>query len=252
MLLLHANLSKKLGRFDDAVAGYEKLLSLEQPPPAAFLGMGEVLYSAGLYRRSIPYLEKAIQVEPDSKKGRRILELAIREISVDKDGLITAEELVDRLWNPLQGNLMCMCPFHARLLGRVRLREVTFATDSQTLSPRAKAQLEDVARALRTESLKHGHFLIEGHAHVIGDGSYNKALSLARAEAVKRYPVDVHRANPALLSVAGMGSARPWTTNQTSSGRRANRRIEIVSIPRSGDETAGNDSVPERPVRRRF
>lgn len=231
-LLRHANLSKKLGQFDDAVAGYQKLLRLKECPPAAYLGVGEVLSSAGLFRRSVPYLEKAIHAEPDSKRGRLILELAVRQISSDREGFITSEELVDRLWNPLGGNLMCMCPFHAKLLGRVRLREVTFALDSVVLGSRAKAQLAELARALRTESLKYGHCLIEGHADATGTVDYNLALSLARAEAVKRYLVDALGTDPALLSVAGMGPARPWTTNRTSRGRRANRRIEIVSIDR--------------------
>ena len=38
------------------------------------------------------------------------------------------------------------------------------------------------------------------------------------------------------LGVAGMGESRPWTTNDTSWGRRSNRRTEILSIERPEDE----------------
>jgi outer membrane protein OmpA-like peptidoglycan-associated protein len=228
----------RLGKFDQAVSAYESVLAIKKDQPDALLGLGETLYAAGLYQRALPYFEEILTREPGLMKAQKYLASASREVKKDRDGIIPADELIDRLWKPLEGELMCMCPYHVRLRARVRLREVTFPSESVRLDSSAKRQLHELAKALKTETLRHGHFLIEGHADPTGPEKYNRWLSLARAAAVRNYLVDGEGVEPSILSVAGLGYSRPWTGYDTTSGLRANRRIEIISIDRPSDSAA--------------
>ena len=219
-----------LGRFDEAVAGYEKVLARKPEDPAALMGLGEALYSAGLYELSVPHLEELLKVEPSSRKAKALLASCTKQIALDSGGIIPAGEIVERLRTPLEGGLMCMCPMHAKLMARIRFRAITFSTDRTELDATALAQLAEFAGALKTEAFRGGRFLIEGYADPLGAREYNIELSAKRAEAVKRRLVEVLQVDPTLISVAGVGASRPWTTNETPAGRRANRRIEVLSL----------------------
>lgn len=243
-LLGLAELNKRQGNFEEATAAYEKALALQKDSPEALLGMGEVLYSAGLYERGIQYLERALNAEPDSKKSKTLLQSCAKQIALDTDGIITASEIADRLWSPLEGSLMCMCPSHAKLIARIRFRSITFDTDGTSVNSTARRQLAELAQALKTDALKGGRYLIEGHADTVGSAEYNKGLSARRAEAVRRYLVDVLKVNPDVLATDGVGSSRSWTSNETSEGRRANRRIEIISLGIPEKKMSGVPSEP--------
>jgi outer membrane protein OmpA-like peptidoglycan-associated protein len=236
-----ADLSKKLGRFDEAVSGYKTILARRKDSPDALMGLGETLFAAGLYRRCIPYFQEVLAAQPDHREATKYIQSASRELEQEREGTIPADEIVERLWAHLGVRLMCMCPYDVQLKSRVRLKEITFATDSTRLNRRARAQIAELARAFKTESLKDGHFLIEGHADPTGSDEYNQALAFKRAQAVKRCLVRAHNIDPALLSVAGIGESRPWTTNDTSVGRKANRRIEVISI-----EKPSNRKISEK------
>ncbi|MGO9121106.1 MAG: OmpA family protein [Desulfomonilaceae bacterium] len=225
-----AELNQRQGNFEEATAAYEKVIALDPNNSDALIGMGEVLYSAGLYERGVPYLEGALKIDPENKKAKKLFESCTKQIALDSGGIIPATEIADRLWSPLEGNLMCMCPSHAKLVARVRFKSITFNTGSVKLNRLAREQLSELAQALNTEALKGGRYLIEGYADPTGAAEYNKTLSGLRAEAVKSYLVDVSKVNPDLLTTSGVGSSRSWTTNDTSVGRRANRRIEIISL----------------------
>ncbi len=225
-----ADLNRRLGKFDEAVKGYEKIFSLKRDRPEALLGIAETFSAAGLYQRSVPYLEKYLQKEPESKKANHLLTETQHQIDLDKDRIISHKEVVDRLRGSEESRLMCMCPYHVRLVARVRLRAVTFSTDSHRINSRARQQLAELAQALQASPLKDGHYLIEGHADNIGTSDFNQRLSLVRGEAVKRYLTDTLGVSPWLLSVAGMGESRPWASNLTRQGRQGNRRIEVLRL----------------------
>lgn len=241
-LLGIAESNKRLGRFDETLAAYEKILALKDDTPEALAGMGEVLYAAGLYQRSMPLLEKTRSLKPGNRKAKALLSACMEQNALDRDGIITSDEIVDRLWASVKGELMCMCPVPAKLIARIRFRSITFGKGSIRLDAQAKVQLGELATALKSDGLKHGRFLIEGHADPSGAPAYNVALSLRRAELVRWYLAEILGVNPALVSVSGVGASRSWTANDTPSGRRANRRIEIVSLGNVDRETVPNEA----------
>lgn len=67
---------------------------------------------------------------------------------------------------------------------------------------------------------------ITGHTDASGDETWNKRLSLARAQAVANHLAD-GGIDPRRLSVNGLGSSQPIADNSTPQGRGRNRRIEF-------------------------
>jgi outer membrane protein OmpA-like peptidoglycan-associated protein len=67
---------------------------------------------------------------------------------------------------------------------------------------------------------------IAGHSDASGDESWNRQLSLARAQAVADHLVRSGIA-PERLLVNGLGSAEPVADNTTAHGRSLNRRIDF-------------------------
>lgn len=99
-----------------------------------------------------------------------------------------------------------------------------FQIRSSELAAAATPMLDRLARAL---SDCQGAVRIEGHTDSRGREANNRALSLARAGAV-RAALQARGVATDRLSAVGMGSSRAKFDNETVEGRRANRRIEFV------------------------
>jgi outer membrane protein OmpA-like peptidoglycan-associated protein len=71
------------------------------------------------------------------------------------------------------------------------------------------------------------YVLIEGHTDDIGSESYNRLLSLKRAESVASH-LRTQQIPGSRLIVKGYGEEQPIATNESQSGRQANRRVDIA------------------------
>ncbi len=113
--------------------------------------------------------------------------------------------------------------------------ESLFGFDSSTVGANGRAALD----ALATE-LDGGTYVtirVEGFTDRIGTADYNQALSVRRAEAVKRYLVESGRVDPMKISTVGMGEGTPITKAGDCKGDtqstaliaclQADRRVEI-------------------------
>lgn len=102
---------------------------------------------------------------------------------------------------------------------------VYFATNSDRIAPKYYAGLNKLGEALaRLPSTVE----IAGHTDNIGSDQLNQTLSERRAQSVKRY-LEQHFALPDERLVAkGYGEDQPRASNETESGRRQNRRIEVA------------------------
>lgn len=69
--------------------------------------------------------------------------------------------------------------------------------------------------------------VIEGYTDSVGSEIYNISLSQQRAEAVKTYLVK-KGISTNRMSTSGKGETMPVASNESSDGRRQNRRVEIV------------------------
>lgn len=102
-----------------------------------------------------------------------------------------------------------------------------FKTNSAELNDDAFGKLDLVVAYMKKYPAK--RIIIEGHTDNTGSESYNKKLSLNRAEAVKNYLVSQGIAADR-IEVVGYGEAKPIADNATPEGRQLNRSVEIKLI----------------------
>lgn len=100
-----------------------------------------------------------------------------------------------------------------------------FASGKAKLPPDAARAINDLATTLKDHP--DSKVVIEGHTDSVGGHKYNQALAMKRAEAVRaallRYKID-----PGRILVGAQGEASPVASNDTSAGRRENRRVDIT------------------------
>ncbi|MCD4814177.1 OmpA family protein [bacterium] len=70
--------------------------------------------------------------------------------------------------------------------------------------------------------------VLEGHTDSTGSKKMNMKLSLVRAESARRFLVDQQGVPDYQLGIKGWGPTKPIATNRTKSGRKKNRRVEII------------------------
>jgi len=113
---------------------------------------------------------------------------------------------------------------------RVPLR-LGFRPGEAILGTAARAQLQEVAHALRNGSLAGSRILIEGHAdNTEGQTRPARAeISRRRATVVKEFLARHCGIRAGRLSIAGFADRQPLRSNDTAEGRAANRRVELVN-----------------------
>ncbi len=105
-----------------------------------------------------------------------------------------------------------------------RLRDIFFEYDKATLSPVARESLAGTARWLSDNtSIK---LRLEGHADERGTSEYNIALGDSRAEAGKRYLVNLG-VDSGRLSTLSYGEEMPANPGQTEAAFAKNRRVHF-------------------------
>jgi OOP family OmpA-OmpF porin len=106
--------------------------------------------------------------------------------------------------------------------------EVMFRYGSAELTPQARGQLDELARALGLEEMRPYRFLIAGHTDAVGGEASNDELSRRRAEAVAGYLAREHGIAPGRLAAEGRGEREPADPADPTSGR--NRRVEVRTL----------------------
>jgi len=110
-----------------------------------------------------------------------------------------------------------------------------FGFDQVALSRQAKADLDDLVKALQDADMIHG-ITITGHADRIGPSPYNERLALKRSEAVKRYLVSGGIPADRVQTLSD-GSAQPLVTCPDTRDSSTlvlclapNRRVDIEAL----------------------
>lgn len=109
---------------------------------------------------------------------------------------------------------------------------VTFDFDSASLRPDFFEVLNSVALVL--EEYDKTVLVIDGHTDSTGSRSYNMDLSQRRAESVGSY-LQAQGVDPVRMATYGYGPDHPVASNDTESGRAANRRVELTLMPLTED-----------------
>jgi outer membrane protein OmpA-like peptidoglycan-associated protein len=110
---------------------------------------------------------------------------------------------------------------------------VNFTSSSATLSPQARAGLNEIAEEARS---REGYLIeVKGYASSEGNVDQNRQLSRRRAEAVVAYLVGTHMIPPRrIVAPVGLGSANQIADDSSREGREQNRRVEVKILVNRG------------------
>jgi outer membrane protein OmpA-like peptidoglycan-associated protein len=100
-----------------------------------------------------------------------------------------------------------------------------FDTDSSSLRPESKKNLDNLASSLK--DFGDSKLLLVGHTDSQGSAEYNLELSRRRADAVASY-LESHGVSASRVQTEGRGEAEPVASNDTDQGRQENRRVEAA------------------------
>ncbi len=108
---------------------------------------------------------------------------------------------------------------------------ITFATNSSDLSPEFFDVLNSVSKVLA----EYDQTVVEvaGHTDSSGSETYNLTLSERRAGSVAQFLQTQGVIDERLLTI-GLGESMPVADNSLSTGKQANRRVEITMVPLTG------------------
>jgi outer membrane protein OmpA-like peptidoglycan-associated protein len=102
--------------------------------------------------------------------------------------------------------------------------EVLFDFNSAALRSASRTSLREMADVF--DKYPNTVISVQGHTDSVGTESYNRRLSIRRADSVADYLQNLG-VNNNRLETLGFGENRPKTSNATASGRQQNRRVEI-------------------------
>jgi outer membrane protein OmpA-like peptidoglycan-associated protein len=102
---------------------------------------------------------------------------------------------------------------------------ILFDVNKADLQPAAQNNLTELAQILK--KYDDTNILIEGHTDSTGTEDHNLELSKRRAQSVVNYLVG-QSVTGGRMQTQGWGEAQPVASNDTDSGRRANRRVELA------------------------
>src|ERR1044071_428019 len=112
---------------------------------------------------------------------------------------------------------------------------VTFRTGSSTLSPQAKAEIDNTAAWVKTQNTNGWVIAVIGHADTTGNTARHRDLSDRRAQAVIYYIVTKYRLPmQRFVQPFGYGELEAVADNKTRAGRAKNRRVEIRLMANKG------------------
>jgi outer membrane protein OmpA-like peptidoglycan-associated protein len=104
---------------------------------------------------------------------------------------------------------------------------VYFQTGSKRPTKESRGWINEVADLMKRHPKKLKKILIEGHTDSIGGRKQNLRLSIRRAERVKEKLLR-QGIEPERVEIQGQGEEQPVASNKTATGRRLNRRAEIM------------------------
>lgn len=102
-----------------------------------------------------------------------------------------------------------------------------FDVDSYQLKSATRTNLNELSRVLK--KYDDTEVLIQGHTDSSGSDEHNLVLSNNRSKSVYGHLIAQGVGSSRLITM-GLGESEPIASNQTSSGRKQNRRVEIAIV----------------------
>lgn len=130
----------------------------------------------------------------------------------------------------------------------VTSENVLFGLNRHTLTPEAKAKLDEAVKQL--EGTRNYVLEIQGFTDATGSAALNLELSRKRADAVVRYLTTEHNIPLRKINVLGIGEDDKTADNKTREGRKMARRVEIkvfaLDLGGSQNATSGQSGTNQQ------
>lgn len=104
--------------------------------------------------------------------------------------------------------------------------KINFALDSDVVDSRYMGEIAKAAACVK--DYPGNVVFVDGHTDSQGSSEYNQTLSERRASAVVKALVDNFDIPAYRLTARGFGEDSPVATNETSEGRKQNRRVDVA------------------------
>ena len=161
----------------------------------------------------------------ENTKGTLTEEALKAQSRIDRMGDINAKfERVQQIFDQEQAQV-----FRQKDDVIIRMIGVNFDVGKSQIKQENYALLTKLQKAMKQFS--NASIAIEGHTDSQGSDDLNLKLSQERADAVLSYLTANTSIDSARFSTIGFGESRPVANNETSAGRKLNRRIDIVIKP---------------------
>jgi chemotaxis protein MotB len=169
------------------------------------------------------------------QSGRRSDTEKIEELSAQLDELSQAKKLLEeRLGQEIQDQEVSLKLIEKGLVITF-VADILFDSGKASIKSESYPTLDKVAAVLE-ENVPNLNIGIEGHTDNqpirYSGWKSNWELSTARALSVLHYLVDKKGIAPERVSAVGYGEHHPVAGNETVEGRRQNRRVEVVILPK--------------------
>lgn len=135
--------------------------------------------------------------------------------------------------------------------------DVTFASGSADVTPKAKEAITRFAQILNSQAASGYELMVAGHT----DNQQVRNPETIKHGHLDNWYLSAHRAitvaaelrhdnvNGQRLAVVGYADQRPIASNTTSSGQAQNRRVEVLILPTTVRSTVVSNSAPAAKVR---
>jgi outer membrane protein OmpA-like peptidoglycan-associated protein len=110
----------------------------------------------------------------------------------------------------------------------ISLSNISFQANSTRLEESEQNKIREIAEILK--AVPGRKILVAGHTALAGNEEAQLQTSIARAQAVADYLVQLGARRRSDITVRGYGAARPVADNQTAAGQALNRRVEITIL----------------------
>lgn len=119
---------------------------------------------------------------------------------------------------------------------------LTFETGKAIITKNSYPFLDEIASVFANPTAKDWRLEIKGHTDNVGGAEYNQKLSEDRAQSVKKYLIS-KGIEQNRITAKGYGYSKPIESNNTTEGRRRNRRVEFSILKPSGEILTGQPST---------
>ncbi|MFA4993279.1 MAG: OmpA family protein [Candidatus Omnitrophota bacterium] len=168
------------------------------------------------------------------QSGRRSDAQKIEELNAQLDELSRSKSMLEQKLGQEINDKQIKLQMMEKGLVITVVGDLLFDSGKSNIRPEAYNLLNKVSSVLK-DNMAQFNVGIEGHTDnvpiKVSGWKSNWELSTSRALSVLHYLVKDQGIAPERLSAIGYGEYRPVDSNETSAGRKQNRRVEIVILP---------------------